>query len=82
MCNQLFLSVSKMGQTMIKVEFCAKLKVSLLTFIEMNAEIGPLYTVIPVALTSEILPSNTSPCSGMQAIALKLTLKITSPEVS
>ena len=54
----------------------------MLTFIEINVLIGPDCTWIPERLTSTTLPSSTSSASGRQAIALKLTWKMTSPLVS
>ena len=72
-CSPLYLSIHKIWWVLSFLSF---------TFIEMNALIGPDCTWIPEWLTSMTLASKTSPCSGMQAIALKLTLKMTSPLVS
>ena len=72
-CSPLYLSILKIRWVLSFLS---------LTFIEMNALIGPDCTWIPEWLTSMTLASKTSPCSGMQAIALKLTLKMTSPLVS
>lgn len=66
------------------VEFVemVKLRLTLRTFNEMNVAIGPDWTRMPEGLTSTTLPSSTSSRSGMQAMARKLTLKMTSPLVS
>ena len=88
MCSQLSLSTSWQNVRQKGRQKLAKSSLQVfpwplrLTFIEMKVWKGPDYTLMPVWFTSIILPSKTSPCSGMQAMALKLTLKMTSPEVS
>lgn len=53
-----------------------------LTLIAIKLLIDPDYTWIPVLVTSITRPSSTSPTSGVHVIALKLTVKMTSPLVS
>ena len=79
-----FLFVFLFKKTMQLVEFqeMVKLSLTLRTFREINVAIGPDCTRIPEGLTSTTFPSSTSSRSGIQAMARKLTLKMTSPLVS
>ena len=81
-CEFFFVFLIAVWTNLVEFVKMVKSRMVFRTFNEMNVAIGPDWTRMPEGLTSTTLPSSTSSRSGMQAMARKLTLKMTSPLVS